>query len=553
MIEGLIAVCEWDSGRYVFFSENVFSPLIYYSHLTPVLVALVFGIFVFLANRASLLNRTLLIVSSILSVWLLLDLILWATDSISVVMFVWAVVNALEPVIYAGFVYLTYVFITGSDVSWRVKAWLTIPLIPVFLTVGSIWNVGAFNLSNCDREVVEGPMAFYSYAIEIGYVLWIFALGIWAWFRPLDAARKQQVAFVIIATLLLLLGFSSGNILGSLTEDWALGQYGLFVIPVSIGALSYFIVQFRFFAKSQLMAAQMLVIGLWLAVGSILFIQSIEYARWVVAATLVLLGLIGYILVQSLQRELEQRKEIEDQRAKLQIANERLKELDQVKSEFLSVASHQLRAPITAIRGYAANITEASYGAVPEHLKEPLETIQEASRLMATSIDDYLNISRIEQGRMKYDKIEFNLADLARKVAAELTPVAAKKKLELKLEVPENLKVNADIGKMKQVITNLVDNAIKYTGQGSVSLTVAQEGGKAIITISDTGIGIAPEEIGGLFEKFKRARGASKVNTTGTGLGLYVAKQLVQGHGGSIRAESDGPGKGSRFIVELPF
>ncbi len=552
MIQDLIAACEWGTNPFLFFSENVFSPLIYYSHLTPVLVSLIFGIFVYLSNRKSLLNRSLLFVSLMMSIWLLLDLILWATDSPKVVMFVWALVNAFEPVIYAGFVYLTYAFITEKDVSWKVKAWLVIPLIPTILSMSTVWNVAAFNLSNCDREVIEGPMAFYNYLIEIGYAVWISVLGIWAWMRQTDIQRKRQSTFVVLVTLFLLLGFSSGNILGSFTEDWALGQYGLFVIPAAIGALSYFIVQFRFFAKSQLMAAQMLVIGLWLATASILFIQSIEYARWVVGVTLVFLAVIGYILVQSLRREIEQRKEIEEQRAKLEIANDRLKELDQLKSEFLSIASHQLRAPITAVRGYAANIVEGEYGPVPENLKEPLATVQETARLMVNSIEDYLNISRIEQGRMKYEKSDFDIADIAKKVATELGPLATKKNLSLATDIPEDLMVNADIGKIKQVITNLLDNSIKYTEQGSVTVKVERKETLARVTILDTGIGISAEEIGGLFEKFKRARGANKVNTTGTGLGLYVAKQLVEGNGGKIWIESDGAGKGSRFIFELP-
>ena len=112
--------------------------------------------------------------------------------------------------------------------------------------------------------------------------------------------------------------------------------------------------------------------------------------------------------------------------------------------------------------------------------------------------------------------------------------------------------VNADVGKVKQVITNLIDNAIKYTEQGSVAVSIEKKDGKAVFMTKDTGIGIAPEEIDKLFSKFTRARDANKVNTTGTGLGLYVAKQLTEGNGGTVRVESDGLGKGSRFIVELP-
>ncbi|MEK7510798.1 MAG: HAMP domain-containing sensor histidine kinase [Patescibacteria group bacterium] len=229
-----------------------------------------------------------------------------------------------------------------------------------------------------------------------------------------------------------------------------------------------------------------------------------------------------------------------------------LAEIDRLKDEFLSIAAHQLRAPITAIRGYASNIRDGSYGPIPEYLQEPLRVIQDSSRLMANSIEDYLNISRIEQGRMKYERSVFDLTALAGTVVNELTPVATKRGLTISLATPEPLSIKADIGKMKQVLTNLIDNAIKYTENGSVTVAVEKRGKQARVTISDTGIGIAEDEIGHLFVKFTRARDANRVNTTGTGLGLYVAKQLVEGNGGKIWVESAGLEKGSRFIFELP-
>lgn len=172
--------------------------------------------------------------------------------------------------------------------------------------------------------------------------------------------------------------------------------------------------------------------------------------------------------------------------------------------------------------------------------------------MMATSIEDYLNISRIEQGRMKYEKSEFDLAHLVETVVQELGPIASKKDLALSATPSEDVMVRADIGKIKQVIVNIVDNAIKYTEKGGIKVAVEKDTEHVRIVVSDTGVGIPADEIAILFDKFTRARGANKVNTTGTGLGLYVAKQLVAGHNGKAWAESDGAGKGSRFIIELP-
>lgn len=295
----------------------------------------------------------------------------------------------------------------------------------------------------------------------------------------------------------------------------------------------------------------------------ILFLLVFLLFRTVVSTTeieklfgiVALLGtlVVGVFLIRSVINEIKTREKVEKLAKDLQVANEKLKELDRQKSEFVSIASHQLRSPITAIRGYISLILENEFGKYPETLKEPLHRIAESSRLMIKSIEDYLNISRIEQGRMKYEMSEFDLADLTKTVVTEYGPVAEKKGLDLTFTGAGKILVNADIGKIKQVIANLVDNSIKYTPAGSVSVKATSFEGKARITVSDTGVGLAKEDIGDLFNKFIRARGANKINTSGTGLGLYVAKQMIEAHKGKIWAESDGKGKGSRFIFELPL
>lgn len=400
-------------------------------------------------------------------------------------------------------------------------------------------------------------MLLYTYSVSLVIFIWLVFLSIRHYFS-LAKNERGQALFASIGVILFLLSFSIATLVASIAnffqsspDTFALEQYGYFGMTIFIAFLTYAIVQFKAF-NIKMIAAQALVAALIVLIGSqFFFIQNpINYI--LNGITLVLVLGFGFLLVKSVEREVEQREHLEVLTKQLETANDRLKELDRLKSEFLSIASHQLRAPITAIRGYASNIVDGSYGPVPENLKEPLDTMQETTRLMTNSIEDYLNISRIEQGRMKYEKSQFDVADLAKKVVNELMPVANAKKISLSSVIPEDLMITADIGKIKQVITNLTDNAIKYTKQGEVKVSVEKADDKARIVISDTGVGISPEDIGGLFEKFKRARGANQVNTTGTGLGLYVAKQLVEGHGGTVKAESDGEGKGSRFIVELP-
>lgn len=555
-----ITACEWGVSKFLLISENVFDPLIYYSHLVPLIASVVLGAFVILKNPRNLSARVLLSILGFLAIWLIGDLILWATEFPSYTMFFWTVINVVEPFVYAFSLYFIYTYIDGRDISFTTKLAIFIPLIPTILFAPTHFTLLGFDLTNCDRDAIEGIAVYYGYIIELLYILSIIWFGVSRYLTGKPGSERRQIFTVTAGIVLFLLSFAFGNILGSFFSDltlfgdysWTIGQYGLFGVPVFLGVLSYLIVRYRAF-NIGLFAAQALIGALVVILASEFAFVTSDLNRILVALTLILTVVIGFMLIRSVKREIEQREHIEKLAKDLKAANDRLTELDRLKSEFLSIASHQLRAPITAIRGYAANIAEGTYGAVPEYLREPMASMQETTRLMVNSIEDYLNISRIEQGRMKYEKSAFDVADLAKKAVTELTAVAAKKGLTLSIDAPEDLTITADIGKVKQIIVNLIDNAIKYTKAGSVSVKVEKQEKTVRITITDTGIGISAEELGGLFEKFKRARGANQVNTTGTGLGLYVAKQLTEGHGGKVWAESDGAGKGSRFIIELPL
>lgn len=266
----------------------------------------------------------------------------------------------------------------------------------------------------------------------------------------------------------------------------------------------------------------------------------------------ILLG-VSILLNRSVFREVQARQEIERLAKDLEKANDRLKELDQLKSEFLSFASHQLRSPLTAIRGYASLLLEGTYGMVAEKIKEPISRIFESSNAMTMMVDDFLNISKIEQGGMKYDLVETDFKQLVETVLAEQEPNIKKKGLSVSSQVQgENYTIKLDAGKIKQVVLNLLDNAVKYTPEGSITLMLKKTEGKIQLEIKDTGIGFNKETLPKLFAKFNRDKNANKVNIQGSGLGLYLAKEIVKAHHGTIWAQSPGEGKGSSFFVEFP-
>lgn len=245
----------------------------------------------------------------------------------------------------------------------------------------------------------------------------------------------------------------------------------------------------------------------------------------------------------------------------LVIANDHLNETNREKSEFVSFATHQLRAPLTAMKGYGSLILEGDMGEVNPEVRQAVSRMFESTKTLASIVDDYLDVTRIELGTMKYifDRVDLKL--LIEDVIAELKPNLKREGVAFDFKIEEmgqqwDWSVKADRNKLKQVIANLLDNSVKYTLQGfvHVSLSFDRKKHKFVFKIEDTGVGIAPEVLPTLFNKFIRAGNANTANVKGTGLGLYVAKQIVEGHRGAIRASSAGEGKGSIFVVELnPF
>ncbi len=247
----------------------------------------------------------------------------------------------------------------------------------------------------------------------------------------------------------------------------------------------------------------------------------------------------------------EVQKATEDLRA----ANKRLKKLDAAKSEFISIASHQLRTPLTVIKGYISMMLEGSFGQLNDKEVESLHMVYESNQRLINLVEDLLNISRIESGRLQFNWQEQQVETLVDSVVGELQQNARRKKLYLDFKAPTRRlpKVRMDEQKLRQVFMNLVDNAVKYTDAGGITVTVKQEANKAVIRVTDTGIGIDAADLPNLFQKFSRGEGMSLVHTEGTGLGLYVAREMVLAHGGQISADSAGTGKGSTFVVTLPF
>jgi len=270
----------------------------------------------------------------------------------------------------------------------------------------------------------------------------------------------------------------------------------------------------------------------------------------------------GWLLVKSIIREIRQREQLDRLATQLAATNirlegayKRLKKLDKAKSEFISIASHQLRTPLTAIKGYISMMLEGDYGKLSKGAVRAMENVYQSNERLIKLVNSLLNLSRIEAGRLKVEKMKTSIIALIEDLMEEFKPQAEKKNLYLKFEKPDIKvpSVNIDREKIRQALANLLDNAIKYTQKGGIKIGIKVENSYLRISISDTGEGMAKEELSKIFQSFSRAGAGRRLWTEGAGLGLYIAKRFIEMHKGRIWAESLGKGKGSTFFVELPI
>lgn len=247
-------------------------------------------------------------------------------------------------------------------------------------------------------------------------------------------------------------------------------------------------------------------------------------------------------------------QKVDDATARLREANLHLKDLDKAKDEFISIASHQLRTPLTSIKGYLSMILDGDAGKITKQQREFIEYAFGGSQRMMHLISDLLNVSRMSAGKFRLEKTEVDVVNMVAEEVEQLKQAAAAKGLVLKFKPPAKKlpKIMIDENKTRQVVMNFIDNALYYTKEGSVTAEVTRTANNLELTVVDTGIGVPEAARNSMFTKFYRASNAQQVRPDGTGLGLYLAKKVIEDQGGTIIFEST-EGRGSTFGFSLPL
>ena len=425
------------------------------------------------------------------------------------------------------------------------------------------WVVADIDVSVPGVGVITGPL----FPVVAIYLIILFFLAVFVLTRKLirsSGTEKVQLQYMSFGFLVsIALGLIANLILPLLTGDYTYTEYGPYGFVVFIVLTVFAIVRYNLMNITVIATEVFAALLILILLGQV-FVAEGPLQIMVSFTVLTLATVLSYFLIRSMLREVRQKEELALLTTQLEQVNEQLKRLDETKSEFVSIASHQLRTPLTVIKGYISMILEGSFGSVPDKHRQPLEKVYESGERLISLVENLLSVSRIESGRMKYTMAFTQLADLAAKVVDELSTAAKKKQLALKFSMPQKLPplINLDEEKIRQVMTNLVDNSIKYTKRGTVAVSVRHEPNGVdghfqkpcvVFSVSDTGNGVRAEDKDRLFQNVIRRQGSALVHTEGTGLGLYVGRMMVEAHGGAIWVESKGEGLGSTFAFAIPL
>jgi signal transduction histidine kinase len=523
----------------------------------------ILGFAIFLNNRKSATNRAFLLFSIVSVLWSVVNYAQYQTHT------PWVSLLILRTVLFLGvwhsFSFFQFAYVFPKE-KQQFKPWFKYLYVPLavfasyftLLTQFVFSEITETDVNGAITRVANGPLIPFIALLILFSVIGGIVLLIW---KTVKAPREQkkQFSFVLwgmFATFALLMAFNF--LLPAFFNTPGFIPLGaVFLLPF-VAATFYAITRYHLL-NMKVISTEVLAFILSAATLLEIIISGSVLELTMRIGIFVFVLVFSFFLISSVRHEVEQREELQVLNVKLDAANKQLDELSHFKSQLLSLASHQIRSPLAAIKGFISLILDGSYGPVDDKAKEALGKVGRSADELIALINTLLDVRKVEEGRMEYQFAKTDLTKIVSDVVGLMRPVAEAKKLEFTFTPPgREIFVNADGEKFKQVVQNLVDNAIKYTPAGFVRVELKEDPAQdpkqwrtATVSVSDSGLGIAAELIPHLFEEFIRDERVKK-EVRGTGLGLFIARKITESHGGKIWAESGGEGKGSVFNVSLP-
>lgn len=527
--------CDGVPNLFSVFDTTYAPTLLFYSYLPIALLALSIGFFVFIKNRSEIVSNLLFVLTFLFFINILNEIMQWITVPATLNYFGWEMSALLHTLIVLVSILLITQFLKIKNDHLQI---LFLVLAPVLALMFTSYNMTSFDVYEC--IALNGPLWYYIYAIQIIALIYVMSLIVSKIRSTKDQIEKQKVLYFGIGAFIFLSMFILTNILGDYTLVYEINLIGPLGMLGFIVFLAISIVKFRTF-NIKLLAPQALVFALIFLNFAILFIRKIENVRVVIAFTIIISSILGYIMIKAV-------KKVDQQREELDRANKQQENL-------LHFISHQVKGFFTKSRNAFSGLLEGDYGVLPDTARKIVQEGFDSDNRGIETVQQILSASNLKTGKTAYSMSDVNLINLIKDKILLLKPNAENKKLNINLNTDiQNLIISADSVQLGEAIKNLIDNSIRYTPSGTIDIKVDNDTSnkKVKVKISDTGVGISAEDMKNLFREGGRGKESIKVNVDSAGYGLYIVKNIIEAHGGTVSAYSEGVGKGSTFTVVLP-
>ncbi len=512
-----------------------------YSHIVPVVLSIILGFMVLVKSKFNFFSKVFFAFIFSFSLWLIGDYIVWTSNNYALVYAIWSYLLYIEIIFYALGLYFAVVFVRKSDISTPWKILLFALTIPAFWLTVSGQSVAGFNQPVCEaynNTFLDNYKLFYE-GLILATIL-IYALN------PIfNNFTKIRATLVVLGSMFLFLAtFGVTEYLASVTGYYELNLYSLFLLPVFLVTIIYSVFELDIF-NFKILGTHYLVVGFIILMGGQLFFITDTTNRLLTILAMIMAGGMSVILFRNLKKESDQRVQI----AKLNIDLERL--LKQRES-LVHLVTHKVKGSFTRSKYIFASILDGTYGEVSPDVKKIAEQGLDSDKMGIETVDLVLNVANMQKGTVKYDLKPLNLKELVEKNISDKKSAIEARGLKIENNIKEGAyQINGDVFWLKEAIANLIENSVRYTPAGTITINLERKDKKIILSVKDTGIGLTDEDKKSLFTEGGRGKNSVKVNVDSTGYGLYSVKLIVDAHHGRVWAESEGAGKGSTFYMEL--
>ena len=518
----------------------------YYAHLVPVCGALFLSSYLLFKTGGSLLSRIFFYFVSSLSFWLILDLIAWIPFNYNIIAFTWSLFDYFNIIFFLFGLYFFLVLITGKDIGWQWKTFgFILTLFPLYqILTGS--GIQLFNQQTC--EALSNPLiSVYKNCIEVLTIVSIIFFGIYGFLKEGKNQIKGQIIIVGVSLLVFFITFAGADFLSVQSEIYEIGLYGLFVIPLFIGLIVYAILKYNAFNVDR-MKAQLLVATLILFVGSQFLFIDIHISRVISLITFFLAVILGIHLIKEVEKDSENQK-------KLESAYINLKELEDIKSQFISFGAHQTLTPVTLINGYISMLRDGNYGHITTEVDSVLNTLEQITDKLGKNISNCLNLPKLTYCKVNYDFPKINIVEVITKIIEEYRKIIRHEDIYISIEdrTDNNKHTPTDVVSFRQAIFSIIENCMKNTQTGFIKVCIISNVNNIELVITHKGRRIPPKVIPYFINGLSKDGISSfEFEIINNDMNLYVANKIINLHKGRLNIKYDDKSYKTKFKIIIP-